>query len=207
MKSLVMILISVPFLASAKTDVKAKLDQLKQNKESSVANLKQYEENNRIVESNLNEVQRAIEALKAQKKALWKQTADVEKGKKDVQGNRKKIEGWMVSEKAKLEEEKKHIADLKRALEILENNKNQRELAIQTYQDKLSKVEGDLANWSMKKDEVAELEKALSEKEAQALADKKQLQTKRAGYETEIGKWRKQVRVSEREYEQFSKLK
>jgi chromosome segregation ATPase len=191
----------------AKTNLVEKVEQLKINKENSAANFRQYDENRSVVEGNISEVQKALKVISDQKLSLRKQTSDAERGKTQVGDGRKKIQAWMKTEQMKLQDEKKQSDQLRKVLEKMENNQRTRESTIATYQEKLNQIDSDLNNWSAKKEEVAELEKALADKEAVARADQKSLIEKKTANEAEAAKWKRQAQTSEREYDSFSKLK
>jgi chromosome segregation ATPase len=193
--------------AHARTDVSAKVQQLKENKEASKQNLVQYEENLKTVNSNIVETEKALRLLKKQRESLVKQQQDTAKGKLTVDASRKQIEGFMRAEQAKLDTELKQIEQLKQVLATLESNVEKRQVNIAQYQEKMSKVEGELGAWSERNQSIVELEQAIKAKEDQARADQKRLAEKKASYEAETSKWKKQVRLSERQYDNFSKLK
>ncbi len=192
--------------ASAKTDIKAKIEQLKENAENSKANLKQYEDNYGTVVANLKETERALKEIKKQKEALAKQTAETQKGKAGIDATKKQLTVLLNEENAKLETELKQIEELKKALAQLESNVEVRKRNIASYSEKMEKIDAEFASWSERNQSIIELEQALQAKEAQALADNKRLKEKKAHYEAEIAKWKKQVRVSEREYRNFANL-
>lgn len=138
---------------------------------------------------------------------MTKQTDETAKGKMAVDGAKKQLEGYMKTEQAKLDTEKKQIEDIRKALQQLEANVIQREVIIGQYKEKLEKVDAEFAAWSERNQSIVELERAIKEKQTLAKTDQKRLSEKKASYEEEVGKWRKQARVSERQYENFSKLK
>lgn len=198
---------TVPVLAGAKTDVAGKIGQLKENAENSRVNLKQYEENLKTVVSNLEVTDKAVQSLDKQTLALAKQTAESQKGKTGVESSRKQLEGLMHGEQQKLATEQKQIEDLKRALAQAEANAAKRQENVNFYQEKLKKVDKEATTWSERNQSIIELESALHAKTTQAKAEHKRLTEKKAAYEGEIAKWQKQVRISEREYSNFSKVK
>lgn len=207
LKSLVVACSLVASVASAKTDVSGKIAQLKENTEASKQNLEQYETNLKTVNTNLTETERALKQLQKQKEALAKQTADANKSKNGVDAAKTQLIGYMKTEQLKLDHEKKQIDELKKALAQLEENAQKREANIAQYQEKIQKVDGELGSWSERNQSIVELEQAIKQKEDAAKADHKRLAEKKATYEAESVKWKKQVRVSQRTYENFSGLK
>lgn len=193
--------------ALAKTDLNGKLSRLKDNAENSRHNLKQYEDNLKTVTNNHAETEKALRALERQKQSLAKQTNDTQKSKVSVDVVKKQLTGYLATEKQKLDAEQKQIEEVRRALAQLETNAQKRQANIAHYEEKMSKVDRELASWSERNQSIIELEQALQSKETQARADNKRLAAKKANYEEEINKWRKQVRVSDREYANFSKIK
>jgi len=193
--------------AAAKTDIDEKIEQLKINTENSKVNLKQYEDNLGTVIMNLAETDKALKSLEKEKQALAKQTAETQKGKNGVDTVKKQLDGLIATESEKLRVEQKQIEDLKKALATAENNAQKRQENIAEYQTKRAKVDTELASWSERNQSIIELEQALTAKYTQAKTDNQRLTAKRATYEEEISKWKKQVRVSERDYQNFSKLK
>jgi chromosome segregation ATPase len=193
--------------AQAKTNVAEKIQQLKENTEASNANLHQYEGNLKVVGENLAETDKALKTLERQKLALAKQTEATQKGKIGVDAAKKQLEGYMLTERQKIEAEKKQIEELKKSLVQLEANQKKREESLVKYQEKIQKVDRELASWSERNQSIVELEKAMKAKEAEAKADQKKLAEKKATYEQEVGKWRKQAKTSERAYAAFSKIK
>ncbi|MBK7891572.1 MAG: hypothetical protein IPJ84_12270 [Bdellovibrionales bacterium] len=96
---------------------------------------------------------------------------------------------------------------MKLALARLEENKTKRAANIAVYEERLKKVETDQAGWGERSQSITDLEQGLKLKEEEARAEKKRLLAKKAEYEEEITKWKKQVRVSERAASNFSKVK
>lgn len=193
--------------SQAKTDVPAKIEQLRENAANSKVNLKQYEENLKIVDANLQENARGLKALEKQKQSLDRQKLETAKGKSGVDGVKKQLDGYLMAETQKLEAEKKQIAELQKTLETLMENQKKREANIAEYQQKMTTIETEMAAWSERNQSIVELEQAIRAKEKEALEDRKRFADKKATYEEEIAKWKKQSRVSERQYENFSKLK
>ncbi len=197
----------VTSVVQARTDVPAKVEQLKQNTEASRENLKQYEENLKIVDGNIRENSLALKQIQKQKTSLELQKIETAKGKAGVDAVKKQIAGYMLAEQKKLEIEKKQIEDLKKTLATLEDNQIKRAQNIAEYQSKLDTVEGEMAAWSERNQSMKELEGAIHTKEKEALADQKNFASKKSTYQEEVAKWKKQARVSERQYENFSKIK
>ncbi len=207
-KSLVIVALALfAVQAQGRTDVGGKIQQLKENKEASKQNLVQYEENLKTVNSNISETEKALRQLKKQRESLVKQQTDTKKGKLTVDASKKQLEGFMKAEQAKLDTELKQIEQLKVVLATLEANVEKRQVNLAQYQEKMSKVEGELGSWSERNQSIVELEQAIKAKEDQARVDQKRLAEKKATYEAETSKWKKQVRLSERQYDSFSKLK
>jgi chromosome segregation ATPase len=159
------------------------------------------------VNKNLSETDRAMKTLERQKLALSKQTSETSKGKVGVDQTKKQLESLLTGERQKLDTEQKQIEELKKTLAQLEANSQKRQQNITQYEEKMRKVDTELASWSERNQSIIELEQALAAKQQEAKADNKRLADKRANYEAEIAKWKKQVRVSEREYASYSKLK
>lgn len=193
--------------ASAKTNVQQKVEQLKGNTEASKINLKQYEDNLKIVDENLSENAKAIKSLQVQRTSLQKQQTETAKGKAGVDAVKKQLTGYIATEQKALETEKKQIADLEKALETLRANAQVRENNIAEYNQRMTNIDTEMAAWAEKNQSIVELDKDLSAKEKEALADRASWTAKKATYTDEVAKWKKQVRVSERQHESFSKLK
>lgn len=193
--------------ASARTDVAAKVRQLNDNVGASKTNLEQYESNLKTVVSNLNETERALKTIERQKATLTKQTAQSAKDQNSVQAAKTEVETLLKKEREVLNAEERQIDDLRAALQRMEANKEKRMSNIATYEERLKSVEGDNAVWMERNQSVADLDSALKAKEDEAKSERKRLQAKKAEYEEEIGKWKKQVRLSERAASNFRSLK
>ena len=193
--------------AFAKTDVAAKVDQLKINADNSKVNLTQYEDNLKTVDQNLADINKAQKDIANQKKALAKQYADAQKGKDAVDSVRKQIEAYRKAEQTKLEIEQKQIAALEAALGQLKANASKRSENIAAYDQKLQENNAQVGSYQERNQSIVELANAIRAKEAQAAADKKDWSDKKANYESEVDKWKKEVRVSERDLANFKGLK
>lgn len=198
---------SVPPTSFARTDVPAKLEQLKENVSASQSNLEQYEQGLRVVNSNLQATDRALKTIQTQKQAIAKQTGQASKDKLAVEAAKVEVEGQLRTERDKLATEERQIEELKQALARLEANREKRQANIAVYEQRLQAVASDQAGSNERTQSVNELEAALRGQEEQALAEKKRLTAKKAEYEQEIEKWKKQVRVSQRSVANFSRLK
>lgn len=193
--------------AQARTDVKAKVEQLNENVGASKTNLQQYETNLRTVVANLNETERALKTIEKQKQAITKQTGQSAKDQSSVTQAKVEVESYLKKERELLTAEERQIEDLKASLQRIEANKSKRESNILAYEERLKSVEADRTAWTERNQSVADLDNALKAKEDEARAERKRLQTKKAEYEEEIGKWKKQVRLSERAASSFRGLK
>ncbi len=207
--SVLMGLASLGFSTSAvaRTDVPAKLEQLKENVSASQSNLEQYEQGLRVVNSNLQATDRALKTIQSQKQAIAKQTGQAVKDTQAVEAAKVEVEGQLRTERDKLATEERQIEELKQALVRLEANREKRQANIAVYEQRLQAVAVDQAGSGERTQSVNELEAALRTQEEQALAEKKRLTAKKAEYEQEIEKWKKQVRVSQRSVANFSRLK
>lgn len=193
--------------AAARTDIPAKLEQLKENVSASQSNLEQYEQGLRVVISNLQATDRALKTIQTQKQAIAKQTSQSSKDAKALEAARLEVEGQLRLERDKLASEERQIEELKQALAKLEANREKRQANIQVYEQRLQAVASDRDGSAERSQSVNELEAALRNQEEQALAEKKRLTAKKAEYQEEIEKWKKQVRVSQRSVANFSRLK
>lgn len=191
----------------AETNISEKVVQLKENVDASHDNLKQYEDNLKVVEQNIKETQAALKQLDKQKIAIHRQLDDSQKGKMSVENSKKQIQVFMKTEQDKSDVEKKQIEDLKATIAKLDANQAKRQENIVAYQVKLQTVEAEQNNAQAHHQEVVELEKALQEKMLQAQKDQKSLAEKKVSYDQEVTKWKKQERLSERNYANFRDLK
>lgn len=204
---LAVIICAVPAISLARTDVPAKLEQLKENISACQANLDQYEQGLRTVVSNLSETEKALKTIEKQKVAIQKQTGQSAKDKASVEAAKVEVEGHLRFERDRLAAEERQIEELKMALVKLEENRQKRIANIAVYEERVKSVEGEQAGWSERSQSVNELEAALRNQEEHARAEQKRLTVKKAEYEEEIAKWKKQVRISSRSVANFSRLK
>lgn len=193
--------------AFARTDVAAKVQQLNDNVGASKANLEQYESNLKTVVANLNETDRALKTIERQKLALTKQTAQSTKDQGTVETAKAEVDSHLKKERELLTAEERQIEELRLSLQRMEANKEKRLANIASYEERLKSVETDKAAWNERNQSVSDLDSALKAKEDEAKAERKRLQAKKAEYEEEIGKWKKQVRLSERAASNFRSLK
>lgn len=200
-------LVAVGSSASARTDVKAKQQQLAENLSASKTNLLQYEANLKTVLSNISEAEKALKLLERQRQAVAKQGMQSGKDQQTVESIKAEVTGLIRAERDKASAEDRQIEDLKQALARLEENKVKRAANIAAYEDRLSKVESDQAGAGERGQSITDLEQGLKLKEEEARVEKKKLMAKKAEYEEEITKWKKQIRVSERAASNFSKVK
>ena len=77
---LVMMVIGMSETARARTDVKAKVQQMNENVDASKTNLQQYQANLGTVVSNLAATDKALKTIERQKAAIVKQTGQSAKG-------------------------------------------------------------------------------------------------------------------------------
>jgi chromosome segregation ATPase len=204
---LTVMILTVPAIALARTDVPAKLEQLKENVSASQANLDQYEQGLQTVVSNLSETEKALKTIENQKAAILKQTSQSAKDKASVDAAKSEVEGHLRGERDRLAAEERQMEELKMALVKLEENRQKRIANIAVYEERIKSVEGEQAGWSERSQSVNELDAALRAQEEQARAEQKRLMAKKAEYEEEIAKWKKQVRISSRSVANFGRLK
>ena len=193
--------------AIARTDVKAKVQQLNDNVAASKANLKQYESNLGVVVANLNETDKALKTIEKQKAAISKQTGQSAKDQSSVDAAKADVELNLKSERELLLAEEKQVEELKASLARIEANREKRQANVTAYEERLKAVEAEHSVWTERSQSIADLDGALKAKEDEARAERKRLQSKKSEYEDEIGKWKKQVRLSERAASNFRGLK
>lgn len=201
------VLVTMPSLASARTDVKAKVQQMNENVEASKTNLQQYESNLGTVVSNLNETDKALKTIERQKAAIVKQTGQAAKEQASVNAAKTEVEQLLKQEHDQLTAEDRQADELRAALQRVEANREKRQANIAAYEARLKDVEAEHSTWTERNQSIADLDAALKAKEDEARSERKRLQAKKSEYEEEIGKWRKQVRLSERAASNFQTLK
>jgi chromosome segregation ATPase len=194
-------------VAEAKTEVKAKIEQLQNNVKASQSNLEQYQSNLKIVNQNLAETDRAIKALDAQKRALASSSTTSGKDKVSVEERRKQVMGALQAERDALATEDRQIEELKAALQRLEDQRVHRREVIAAHEQRLQLVDQDQEAWAERDQSIAQLSTSIDSKRAEAVSERQRLQAKKADYESEVEKWKQQIRFNERAHRNFSKLK
>lgn len=203
--SLLCFLIAMP--ASARTDVKAALTQLKTNEDNAKANYKQYQENEEIASKNIVEVTAAIKQLRDQKTQLNGNASNLQKNLAILDKMKERLATYKQEEAAALKKEETQITQLKAMLEKLEANKVKREQNIETYTQKITEVDKEKADWAEQHQAFASIQKELDAKETKALAEREKWIEKRKGYRGEASKWEKEATVAEQQRVKFDKLK
>lgn len=193
--------------AHAKTEVKAKIEQLQNNVQASRSNLDQYQSNLKVVNQNLAETDRAIKALDAQKRALASTSTTSGKDKSTVEARRLQVTAALQVERDALAAEDKQIEELRLALQRLETQREQRTEVIAAHEQRLQMVEQDQETWTDRDQSITELSNSIDSKKAEAVAERKRLLAKKSDYESEVEKWKHQIRFNERAHRNFSKLK
>lgn len=193
--------------AQARTDVSAKVRQMNENVAASKSNLQQYEANLGAVVSNLAETERALKTIEMQKAAIVKQTGESAKDKSSVNAARVEVEALLKSERDLMTAEERQLEELRSAMQRVEANREKRQGNIAAYEERLKAIDADQTTWTERNQSIADLDSALKAKEDEARSERKRLQGKKAEYEEEIGKWQKQVRLSERAAKNFGGLK
>lgn len=193
--------------AKAKTDVKAKVEQMRENVSAGKSNLQQYEANLGTVVSNLGETDKALKTIERQRAAIVKQTGQSAKDALSVSSAKGEVEQSLKMERDLLLQEDRQGEELRAALQRVEANRERRQSNIAAYDERLKNVENEHSAWTERSQSIADLDSALKAKEDEARSEKKRLQTKKVEYEEEIGKWRQQVRLSERSVSNFRGLK
>lgn len=206
-RTAILALVSFSALASAKTDVKAALSQLKTNEENAKANKKQYDENADIASKNIVEVTGAIKSLREQKASLTGNSQNLQKNLAILDKMKERLQVFSSEEQKEMKKEEAQIAQLKAALEKLEANKLKREQNVQAYQQKIADVDQEKKDWAEQKEAFASIQKELDTKETKALAEREKWIEKRKGYRAEGAKWDKESQVAEQNRVKFEKLK
>ena len=192
--------------ASARTDVKGALTQLKTNEDNAKANKKQYDDNAEIASKNIVEVTAAIKALREQKAGLAGNAQNLQKNLAVLDKMKERLQTFSAEEQAAMKKEDQQINQLKAALEKLEANKLKREQNVEAYSQKITEVENEKQDWAAQKEAFASIQKELDTKETKALAEREKWIEKRKGYRTEGAKWDKEAQVAEQQRVKYSKL-
>lgn len=193
--------------ASAKTDVKGALGQLKTNEENAKSNQKQYEENADIASKNIVEVTAAIKQLRDQKAQLTSSAANLNKNLAILEKMKERLATFSKEEQTAMKKEDAQIAQLKASLEKLEANKAKREQNIASYSEKIVEVDKEKADWQEQHQAFASIQKELAVKEAKAMTEREKWIEKRKGYRGESAKWEKESQLAEQARVKFDKLK
>lgn len=202
-----MVVLSMAPAAFARTDIKAKQQQMVENVSASKNNLQQYEANLGTVVSNLGETDKALKTIERQNAAITKQTGQSAKDQASVDAAKSEVEQHLKREREMMAEEDRQVEELRAALQRVESNREKRQGNIAAYEERLKAVETDRSAWTERNQSITDLDSALKAKADEARSEKKRLQAKKSEYEEEIGKWKKQVRLSERAASNFQGLK
>ncbi len=204
---LAMTVVGMSKAAHARTDVKAKVQQMNENVAASKTNLQQYQANLGTVVSNLAETDKALKTIERQKAAIVKQTGQSAKDQASVNAAKAEVDQLLKQERDLMSAEDSQVDELRTALQRVEANREKRQANIVAYEERLKTVEADRSTYTERNQSITDLDSALKAKDDEARSERKRLQSKKSEYEEEIGKWQKQVRLSERAATNFRGLK
>lgn len=192
---------------AGKTDVTGALQQLKSNEDNAKSNKKQYEENESIASKNVAEVTAAIKQLREQKGQLISNSQNLDKNRAILEKMKMKLTEYTREETMQLKKEEAEMTQLRAMLTRLEANKKQRDENLAAYQQKMTEVDTEKADWDAQKQAIVQIQTELSNKETKALTEREKWMNRRKGYHDEAARWEKESELAEQHREKFDKLK
>ena len=206
MKKVIAIIVFINFSAFAKTNIQVDLDQLEKNKVNSEKNYEQYEKNYDIVSSNITASEKAIADLQGQRKQLKKNTQNIDKNKQAIVKVINTVKGYKEIEVKKLEDDLSQINKVKDVLDKLMSQKNQREVNITAYTDKIKELNEEKQAWNNQNKALGDLHSTLNSKENDAKKEKAKWVSKKNNYKKERDKWKKESSVASGVYNKYDHL-
>jgi len=205
----IVILITIALMAStlhARTDVKEQLGKLRTNHVNSSENYKNYKENYDISLSNINEIKEALLVISKLKRDLKYNDKNIKNNKRVLAKMIEKFNSYKTLENKEIAKETKQINKIKDMVSKLENNIIKRQANITAYDEKVTEISTEIADWDNKYRDIAQVKEQLIAKEKVANADLKSWTDKKNDYKAEAIKWNKKATILNKTYVRIKRL-
>lgn len=191
---------------SKNPDLEATQRQLKENIQASQHNIKQFEEQQRIILENLKELEKAQEILLTQEQALSQQVRDIKAGERQLHSLQEDIGKKISEEEEAFRRETEQIKELRDLLVALERNRSQRKENLIYYRSKFNESNEKISITKADLDVAKDLLGEMNQKRQESQSMRAEMLKTRAENQEEIKKWSQKLRESERSFHHFSQL-
>ena len=190
----------------AAEDYQQSIEKLKENAENAEHNYREYDANLKIVDSNLEQVEKALKELGESRESVQYHLKNSDANKAKLNGHKKQIDTFIAEEQRGILAEQKKLEILLAKVEQLKKNMGLREANIVAYQSKKAEIDQELADWSEQQQKISSLISKIDGKEKAALSEKKNWQAKRKGYQEESARWKKTAAQAKDLYRKYDKF-
>jgi uncharacterized phage infection (PIP) family protein YhgE len=207
-KNLILLVAFVgPHLAFAQVDIEQKMNVMKENVDNSTHNFDRNKENMDTSAENVKELSRVLNDLSKYKLQGEKDLKVANDNIVELAKAKQTYEGFIKEEADFISLEQQNIEKLKDLTRKVLTNIDQRKKNILAYQNFVEKVDLKLKEWDVNQRKVASTLEMIDSKNQTTTNERNIWLDKTKLYKDEASNWAKQKKISEVNYDMFSKMR
>lgn len=206
-QTIAILLMGLPLQAIAQVDIDQKMSVMKTNVENSTHNFERNKENMDTSAENVKELSRILNEMAKLKLQGEKDLKVANDNLQELGKAKQTYEGYIKEEADFIAQEQQNIEKLKDLTRKVLTNIEQRKKNILAYQSFVDKVDQKLKEWDVNQRKVASTLEVIDSKSQNTTNERNAWLDKTKLYKDEASNWAKQKKISEVNYDMFSKMR
>lgn len=206
-KILVIALTAAPLFSFAQVDIEQRMNVMKANVDNSTYNFERNKENMDTSAENVKELSRILNEMAKLKLQGEKDLKVANDNLEELAKAKQLYEGYIKEEANFIAEEQQNIEKLKELTRKVLTNIEQRKKNILAYQDFVQKVDQKIKEWDGNQRKIASTLEIIESKNQSTTNERNAWLDKTKLYKDEASNWAKQKKISEVNYDTFSKMR
>lgn len=206
-RTVAILALSLPMHVFAQVDIDKKMSVMKANVDNSTHNFERNKENMDTSAENVKELSRVLNEMAKLKLQGEKDLKVANDNLEELNRAKQTYEGYIKEEADFIGQEQQNIEKLKELTRRVLTNIDQRKKNILAYQNFVDKVNQKLKEWDVNQRKVASTLEVIDAKSQNTTNERNAWLDKTKLYKDEASNWAKQKKISEVNYEMFSKMR
>lgn len=203
----VAVVILYPAVSMAQVDIEKQMQVMKENVDNSTHNFERNKENMDTSAQNVKELSRILDDLSKYKLQGEKDLKVANDNLEELAKAKQTYEGFIKEEVDFIGLEQQNIEKLKELTRRILANIDQRKKNIMAYQSFVDKVDVKMKEWDVNQRKVASTLEVIDAKSQDTTNERSVWLDKTKLYKDEASNWAKQKKISEVNYDMFSKMR
>ncbi len=207
LKTIIAVAVLLPVISNAQVDIDKQMLVMKENVDNSTHNFDRNKENMDTSANNVKELSRILNDLSKYKLQGEKDLKVANDNMEELSKAKQTYEGFIKEEADFIGLEQQNIEKLKEVTRRVLTNIDQRKKNILAYQSFVDKVDLKLKEWDVNQRKVASTLEVIDAKSGDTTNERSVWLDKTKLYKDEASNWAKQKKISEVNYDMFTKMR